>query len=148
VHSLPSADLQAAYAQTRYRVLLRAEASRFLDFWVGQHSADLDELLLQRGLQSAGYITAWNPFSCQPLPSRAENRSANQRLQAALLQQGFKSLPAIGLDPQRLWPGEPGFLALGVSAAALCALGRSYQQHAVVHYVLGAQAELLCCARP
>lgn len=113
-----SPELIQAYAQTRYRVLgvlPSVASSGAFAVQVGQASFELHRLAQHYELGTASYITAWNPYSRQPLPSRAENRAANQRLCHDLQALSLPYFFAMGLDPKREWLGEPGFLVLGLS---------------------------------
>jgi hypothetical protein len=132
------AQLIAAYAQTHYRVL------GVLPFTVliAQPCAALDSLMQQHGKASASYITAWNPYSRQPFPSRAENRAAHAQLKADLQDMSLPFLPAIGLDPKREWRGEPGFLVLGLNTSQLQNLCLRYGQNAAVYGELGSAPDL------
>ena len=139
-------ELELAYAQTHYRVLgVLPSVALFGAFTlrVGQVSAELDALAQQYGFATASYITAWNPYSRLPLPSRADNRAANQRLRADLQILTLPHFFAIGLDPQRQWLGEPGFLVLGLSHAQLRELCLRYGQYAAVFWQQGSLPQLL-----
>jgi len=139
-------ELIQAYAQTHYRVLgvlPSVSPSGAFTLRVGQASAELHTLAQQYGLETASYITAWNPYSRQPLPSRADNRAANQRLRHDVQVLALPCFYAIGLDPQRQWPGEPGFFVLGLSHSQLRELCWRYGQNAAVFWQQGSLPQLL-----
>lgn len=120
-------ELIAAYERAVYRVF-RGEGSFVLK--VGVRSKELAELLSESGRQTACFITAWHPHS---EPASVE---ANARAQAALKwdlkRAGGLLFDGIGEDPAGRRPGEPSFLALGLSLPAARSLGEKYRQNAVV----------------
>ena len=69
--NLPS-DLIEAYRTTHFTVL----EPRSLTLRVGNHSAQLAELFEEMGVSSAGYLTAWNPYSAET--SAADNELLRQ----------------------------------------------------------------------
>ena len=119
-------DTIAAYRATDYRV----DASQPFVLRVGQASPELAALYASAGVGCCAYITACNPHSRQVDPA------TNNRRQAALAQElrhcGCVAIPGVGQHPHNLWPGEPSFLALGLSLDAAKALARRHGQDAFV----------------
>lgn len=115
-----------AYTQALYRidgpppVLLR----------IGQVSAALAQLHQRHGCASSVFITACNPRSRRLRP--AANQRRLRALRRALDVLGRAYLPACGLDPQRLWPDEPGLWVPGLPLRQGLRLARRFGQNAIV----------------
>ena len=78
----------------------------------------------------SAFITA-----CNPLGRRAAAPLNAQRTQALLAELSRRKLVAIrgfGQHPTNEWPAEPSFLVLGVTRRAAQALGRQFEQNAIV----------------
>ena len=103
-------DLRAAYLETVVTVGSRS-AVEVLDergpFWV---------------------VTAWNPFSEPETPEANAGRHAE--LVARLEADGLGWLPAVGSSSDGQWAEESVAVA-GIDRAAVRALGRAFDQHAV-----------------
>ena len=48
------------------------------------------------------------------------------------MQRSLTFFEGLGQTPSLQWPGEPSYLVLGMSLQAAMALGRKYEQHAIV----------------
>ncbi len=132
--------LLAAYRQTTYRVTTAAGA---IDLRVDTHNPALAALFVRHGIDAAAFLTAWNPRSA--LCSARYNAAANRRLQAAVAALGCDSLPGTGFISGGSWPGEESLLVLGIQRCQALALGRKFQQHAVVWAGPDAVPRLLLC---
>lgn len=86
--------------------------------------------LAQTGADSAGVITAYNPYS-EPHDAE-ENRTAHAALKETLKAMGLASLPCDGSDPSGRWPTEHGWLVPGIGKAALRGLATVFGQNAVL----------------
>jgi hypothetical protein len=91
-----------------------------------------------------GFITAWNPFA-QPA-SRERNRAAQRELLAALCERGARMRAGTGVGKpvgagQKRWR-EPSLFVTGLDFAALDALGRRFEQAAIVRGTGDGIAEL------
>lgn len=128
--------LVAAYLATDY--VVHAEPPFVLR--VGQPCAALDALLAAAATDCAAYVTAWNPRSAPT--GEAANRAAQARLEAELRRAGFAPVAGTGQDPAGRWPGEPSLLVPGLGRDAALALGRHYDQHAVLWMRRGGPVEL------
>jgi putative PIN family toxin of toxin-antitoxin system len=105
---------------------------------IGEPSAELDALLEAEGAPSAAFLTAANPRGEQK--SHAANEAAMRSLRFSL------SLPfreGEGRDPKSRWPAEPSLLIIGISRGEAEALGRKFDQNAIVFVEKGAAAELV-----
>jgi len=143
------AGLLRAYRETDYIVgraggaLCGAAHAGFV-LHIGMASTPLESLYRQYDVGCAAFVTAFNPYSRRA--SRQENQAGNARLQAWLERRGYRYFHGVGRHPDGQWPGEPGFLILGLSRRGARALGRFCRQNAVV-WCGGdavAQLDLLC----
>ena len=126
VGSFLDPELIAAYRDTEYRV---AASPPFI-LRVGVPSDPLLAAHARSGVTSSAYLTAFNPYSRQ-LDAKSNARRQDE-LVAMLAGRGFTSLSGVGQHPANGWPGEPSVLALGVSREEASALGREFEQNAVV----------------
>lgn len=136
--------LAAAYARTRYTVLLpRGE----LILRLGAADAAADRRLrAEAGVQACwAIVTPCNPRS-EIAPEQA-NAAALRALEEAVERAAQAHVPAVNRDPDRRWPDEPGLLLCDPPAGLAEALGRRFGQHAIVAGKLGGQAELLWVTR-
>jgi Protein of unknown function (DUF3293) len=122
---IPRATIQA-YLETEYRVY----GSLPTVLRIGQPNQTLCEIHSAYGVLSSAFVTACNPFS------RALDVSANASRQVALAteltRRGFQFIDGIGEHPSNGWPGEPSFLVLAASFEDASALGRLFEQNAMV----------------
>ena len=119
-------DLISAYKVTNFHV--KADPDFTLN--VGKVSEELKELLKQNRVESAAFITAWNPYS-KPL-SDEENQSRNEQLKNELIIRSLKFIDGFGQDPLGQWAGEDSFLVLGIELEASKKLGVQFEQNAIV----------------
>ena len=116
----------AAYRETEYRVM----GDQPFVLRVGQHCPQLLSAHRQYGASSSAFITACNPLS-QAL-SEADNAERQDRLAAELRARDLVFRPGIGQHPSNCWPGEPSYLIFGLSLEAVKALGKKFEQNAIV----------------
>lgn len=126
VRALLPQDLIAAYTSTRYVTF--AEPAFVLR--IGEASADLRSLYRRRGIRSAAFLTAWNPYS-RPTPLE-QNEAAQTELRQRLAQEGLSLLEGEGRGADGDWPPEPSILALGCSKRLAKKLGHQFGQNAIV----------------
>ncbi|MHB2165645.1 DUF3293 domain-containing protein [Alsobacter sp. R-9] len=119
--------LTAAYRATSYvagagdqRIVLR----------VGERSEALLRAMAGRGVASAAFVTAWNPFSVSLPP--AENEAAQRALAADVAAGGWYAIEGHGSGDDGAWPPEPSLLVLGLHEGAARALMVRYRQNAIV----------------
>lgn len=118
--------LLAAYRQAEYIV----QSSPSFILRVDVYSARLNELHRQNGVNSSAVITACNPHSEQA--DAAINALAVQKLRQDLETAGCVMIDCTGHDPQRHWPDEPGYLAIGLDLDKAERLGAGYGQNAIL----------------
>ena len=132
-------DLQNAYKKAVYRIF-KPEIS-----WkVGEHSSELDQLLLQYDVEVATFVTACNPHS-RLLPAQ-ENAARNTELRQVLEKREYSYLDGQGEDPQGHWPAEVSYLVLDMDEVNARLLGRQFSQNAVLVITAGQAVRLLFCS--
>ena len=120
-------ELEAAYRRTIYRAHL---PEGDVDLSIGGPAAALERALAARGVGCWGWITAVNPRS-RPLDA-ATNRERNAQLRELLADRGFQVVEGTALDPSGDWQPEPSFLVPGADVDVLVALGRRFEQLAII----------------
>ena len=123
--NIPS-DLIEAYRATHFKVL----EPRPITLRVDHHSAELAELFKEMGVSSAGYLTAWNPYSAET--SAADNEAAQLSLIRNLSLEGYPTLKALGVDPAGEWPGEESVFVPGLDLERAKSLGVEFGQNAIL----------------
>jgi hypothetical protein len=119
-------DLISAYEATTYWVSLGSDE---FSLRIGVPSREIGEIFEYHGVGTAAFITAYNPFS-RPTPLD-ENERAQECLRRELHTLSKLVLNGRG-DGGGDWPPEPSFLAVGLKREKAEALGRRYDQHAIV----------------
>ncbi len=110
---------------------------------VGQRCVELDDLLVDQGMTTWAYVTAFNPGS---LPLPGEKNAVRQReLEQSVAELGLASYPGEGIGDDGRWPPEPSLLVLGIGQNGAVRLGQQFGQLAVVYGELGQAAELVVC---
>lgn len=121
-----SPSLIAAYLATDYIVF----ADREFSINIGSQSADLGNLYQRTGFKGAIFITAWNPRG--EMVSMEANADAQAQLRRSLDAAGYFCVDGDGRGTSAEWSPEASILALGCNRDDARALGREYQQNAVV----------------
>ena len=119
-------DLISAYEVTNFPV--KSDPAFILN--VNKVSEDLKTLYKQSRVDSAVFITAWNPYSKSL--SNEENQLKNNDLENELNLRSLKFINGFGQDPLGQWAGEESFLVLGISLEASKKLGAQFEQNAIV----------------
>ena len=132
-----NSDTLAAYLATRYRVFTEPA----IDLRIGERSDAMVALLARHDVESAVFVTAFNPFS-RPA-SDAGNATRQRALAARLAHLGLTTIAGAGIDPTGRWPAEESLLALGANRAAADALMVEFEQNAVVFVDRDGCAQLL-----
>ena len=121
-----SLALLRAYRETDYVAFTDPP----LTLRVDEASPTLLDLHQAYGVCASAYLTACNPGS-RLLPD-PENADRQARLRTALAARGHTFFDGIGRHPEGGWPGEASFLILGLELAEAIALGREWDQHAIL----------------
>jgi len=129
-------DTWEAYFRTLYWIEAPGER---LCLRVGEPSPDLDRLLQRHAVREAAYVTAWNPFS--RVRSEPEN-AARQREFVEEVRAQWQVLPGAGVGEDEAWK-EPSLLILGIPRGDAMALGRRWEQNAILVAEAGRPVELV-----
>jgi len=133
---IPS-DLLKAYKRTDFIVYNRND---FFILSIGKRSMNLDKLMKTMEINSACFITAWNPFSKDMTPVLYESKQS--KLIKYVKQQGYSYLHGIGRSKDHKYH-EDSILILDCSMEFSKYIGKKFKQNAVVHYEAGSTAELI-----
>ena len=109
---------------------------------VGEPNPALQALMQSHGVQTAAFLTGANPRGAPR--SHAANEAAMAELRALL---SWPLLEGEGRDPGGGWVPEPSFLVLGIARAEAEALGRRFEQNAIVFVPQGGAPELILLRR-
>ena len=131
-----SPELIAAYEKTDYAVFGKPE----LVLHIGEHTADLDELLEAEGADRAAFLTAANPGG--RAASAWKNEIANAALVESLSAAGYRCFEGEGRAPDRSWI-ERSALVVGISREDAEKAGRAFGQNAIVFVERGRAPELV-----
>jgi hypothetical protein len=131
--------LEAQYRKTEYRVQAGA---RWLCFHVGCYDVQAEASLVQ----AAGEYGSWAIVTpCNPRSAALcahENAARLENFQRCLNGLGYRWLPSLNRDPAGSWPDEPGALVLDIVRAEAKALGRQFEQSAIVICLTGQAPQL------
>ena len=94
---------------------------------IGKGNPEVDALLAGHGVRTGAFITAANPRG--RAQSHAANGAAMAELRALL---SYPYLEGEGRDPGGRWTPEPSLLVLGIGRPEAEALGRRFEQNAIV----------------
>ena len=115
-----------AYRETEYRVT----GEQSLVQRIAKHNESLSRLYISNKVDSCAFITACNPYSKSL--SAAANADRHNELGLELQRRGLKFFQGEGKHPLGDWPGEASYLILGLSLETAKALGKEYEQNAIV----------------
>ncbi len=132
-----SPELGRAYENADYVVF----AQRDIVLKVGAPSRELDALLELHRAESAAFVTAANPRGERR--SDEENAAALSALQDLVAAAGYPRYMGEGRDPGGEWPAEPSLLVIGMYRENAEALGRLFEQNAIVFAERGRAPQLI-----
>lgn len=132
------AAMIATYRATDY-IVFEEDAQTILR--IDQPDPAIDRLLSRHGAESAVMITAWNPRST-PL-SAAENETRQAALWRWIAERRLFALAAEGRDPSGTWPAEDSCLIFDIDPETAAALGRQFDQNAILRIGSGSAPELI-----
>lgn len=110
---------------------------------LGVIDEEFDRRIAQYGVRCWAYMTAFNP--CAETRSRAENEQRHAILLSALRAEGLRTIAGRDVSRSGAWPAERGVLVLDVSPEHAQALGRRFEQVAVIVGCIGRAPHLLFC---
>ncbi|MFM2312762.1 MAG: hypothetical protein RLZZ04_2038 [Cyanobacteriota bacterium] len=85
-------------------------------------------------------ITAANPYS--QILTELENKQRHHKLRSHLQELQVPWLAALGMDQTGIWTPEPSFWISGIELLEAIAIGRQFEQNAIVYSELHQSAEL------
>jgi hypothetical protein len=132
-----SPELAAAYENAEYVVF----GGRDIVLKVGKPSRELDALLEFHRADTAAYVTAANPRGERR--SDEANAAALSALNDLIAAAGYPRYMGEGRDPRGVWPAEPSVLVIGIYRENAVALGRLFEQNAIVFAERGRAPELI-----
>jgi Protein of unknown function (DUF3293) len=115
-----------AYLETDYCVFAESE----FVLRVGNTNDSLTKLYKRYKTNSGAFITAFNPFS-KGIGEEA-NIARQAELEKELSLRDLAFFKGIGKHPSGEWIAEPSYFVLGLSLEAAKALGKKYDQNAIV----------------
>ena len=130
-----AAQFEQAYRNTDY-------ITRVATLRIAERCPSMDALLRADGLETAVFLTAWNPRS-QTL-SKRENRRRNARMLERLHElDHHRVFTGEGRGRAGRWTPERSFLVLGMSRRDAKRLAEEFEQNAYVEYTAGGRAKLI-----
>ena len=108
---------------------------------LGEINQQLVRRFAKDQVESAAFITAYNPFS-QPTTEH-ENAAAQAELEAEIESLNLDFYPGQGEDLTGQWAAEPSALVMGIGLEQAKMLGVKYQQNAIVWIGHDAKPQLL-----
>lgn len=144
-HPNPGAPLDAALLQAYRETVYTLQHPTPLALRVGAPDDTLRVVHAKYGVAASCFVTAHNPYSVRldDDANDARHRALCEELRAT----GCVFFEATGAHPTGDWPAEHGVFALGLSQADAAALGRRWDQNAVV-WCGGDAAPQLVALRP
>jgi hypothetical protein len=115
-----------AYRETEYRT----EGAIRVTLKVDTNHLALRQFYALYDAESVTFVTAYNPQGCSNDP--ADNLRRHDRLRAQLQRRRVTYFEGAGAHPSNGWPPEPSFLVFGLDFDESSALGRQYEQDAIV----------------
>ncbi len=125
-HTRIAPPLLLAYRNTRYTV----QATPPFVLKIGATSAALRQWMDQHTCHCAAFMTACNPYS--EVLDETENARRQRTLEHAIVQRGLPYLSGLGQPLDGNWLPEASCLVGGLSLDDACALGRKFEQNALV----------------
>jgi hypothetical protein len=116
-----------AFKATDYRL---GYSSQDIVLNIGQRSERLAALFAQRGVNCGAFITAYNPRGT--IQSDAANERGHADLADLLREHGSPVIEGSGSEEGTEWPAEKSWFALGLKLDPAKALGRRFDQDAIV----------------
>ena len=135
-----SEQLLEAYRATAYRADVGGTT---VELRIGEPADDLSDRTGGQSDIAWAFISAANPGS-ERLPQEV-NLSRHQALEAELAGRGFDVFPGWGVPDGDDWKPEISLLVLGIDRDDAVAIGRRFEQVAIVCGRIGGVAELVEC---
>jgi hypothetical protein len=120
-------DKIRAYRATGYRL---GHTSQDIVLAIGKRSERLAQLFAEKNVGCGAFLTAYNPRGA--IQSDAANERGHVELESALREQGIRAIEGSGSEEGTDWPAERSWFALGLQLDASIAIGRHFDQDAIV----------------
>ena len=133
-----AADKIRAYRATDYRL---GHTDQDIVLAVGLRSNRLASLFAAKGVTCGAFLTAYNPRGTQK--SDAENDQAHEQLATQLATHGLETIEGSGSEEGTDWPSEKSYFAFGLSRDSSIAIGKLFDQDAIVWVGESAVPELV-----
>jgi hypothetical protein len=127
IQSTVASDLIESYRATSYQIGVNSDA---IFLRIDRYSESLAKLLIASQQSCAVIISAYNPYS--QLVSDEENQAAHESLRNCLSHHYYPVIESLNIDPANLWPAEKSFFVPGLDLNTARALGRQFNQNAMV----------------
>ena len=131
-------DKVHAYLTTGYRIRHQGQNIVLI---IGQCSAALAKVFACNGVACGAFITACNPLGA--LQHDHLNDAAHAELAARLEDLCVEVIEGWGSDEGSSWPAEPSYFALGLDLLRAKAVGKLFNQDAIVWVAADAVPQLI-----
>lgn len=115
-----------AYLETDYQVGIPL----MFTLKIGSTSSELFAMQQEFGVDCSAFISAYNPFS--QLMDEQTNAERHIELGGQIKSMGLRFIEGIGQHPSNDWPGEASYLVIGLAFDEAIAIGKRFEQNAVV----------------
>ena len=132
------ADLDRTYQDAIYEVYY---GDRTIQLFIDRPNSKLDLILKKHDVTSWALITAFNPYS-QCL-SATENKQRHQSLIKLVQSLNLTFFDALGKDKDGAWTPEQSIFIIGINLDRAIAIGRKFQQNAIVFGELEKRSQLV-----
>ena len=134
----PQPKLKDAYLNTSYWI---EETIKPFKIRVGKSNPQLETLLAEYKAATWAYISAFNPRSI-PI-TYEENERRHDELHCVAQGFGYPTLSGHGVGDDGVWPPEKSLLIIGIGRDDALALGRRFEQSAIVFGERGGIPDLI-----
>jgi len=122
-----AAEKVRAHRATDYRL---GHTTQDIVLAPGLRSDRLAELFASKSVTCGAFLTAFNPLGTQK--SDTENDQAHAELTKTLARLGLESIEGSGSEVDTQWPAEKSLFSLGLNREDAIAIGRQFDQDAIV----------------
>jgi hypothetical protein len=120
-------DKVRAYLATDYRL---GHTAQDIVLTIGQRSERLATLFTGTGVNCGAFLTAYNPRGA--IQSDTANERGHAELASLLRERDLAAIEGSGSEEGTEWPAEKSWFALGLQIDPASALGRHFDQDAIV----------------
>lgn len=120
-------SLYQDYLETKYTTT----EPPFFEIIIDKFNLELNQYLINHNITYWAFISAENPYS-NKLTTK-ENLHRTQKLKIFLSDNNFTFIEGLGIPQNQRWIAERSYLVFDISYTEACALGRLFEQKAIVH---------------